>query len=449
MTLRRSMTFVDGAALIVGTTIGSGIFASPGKVLGGVGSVGLALTVWVVAGLLSLAGALCYAELGAALPVSGGEYAYLSRGLGRPLGFMFTWTNFFVLKCGSQAIISIVFARYFGSVLLGLDPRTPNLDSDPRLKALAIGTILLLTAVNCLGVRWGSFVQVLFTGLKLTALTGIIILGLSALFTGGADHFSNAFVPFVAPKDDFNLISAFGLAMISALWAYDGWNNLNYVTEELQEPERNLPRAIISGILGIMTVYILANVAYLAVLTPQEVVASKAVATEFAIRILGPVGGVLIPLAVAISTFGSTNGSLLSGARVFYAAARDGQFPRMLSQLNPAGVPTVALVIQGVWASVLVIPGNFGTLVDYFGFAAWAFYGLAAIAIIRLRQLEPDLPRPYRVWPYPLVPLLFLGVAGFLTVNLLLEAPMQSFAALGFMLLALPVYFLFFKNAAV
>ncbi|WP_287128863.1 amino acid permease [Candidatus Cyanaurora vandensis] len=446
MTLRRSMTFIDGAALIVGTTIGSGIFASPGKVLGSVGSVGLAMLVWVVAGLLSLAGALCYAELGAALPVSGGEYVYLRKGLDRSLGFMFTWTNFFVLKSGSQAIISIVFARYLGSVLLGLDPRTPNLDSDWRLKAIAITTLLVLTLINCLGVRWGALVQVIFTGLKLLALTGIIILGLGALVTTGGAGFNDPFTPFAVPPADFNLVSAFGLAMISALWAYDGWNNLNYVTEELQAPEKNLPRAIISGILGVMAVYILANLAYLAVLSPQQIVTSGAVATEFAVRVLGPVGGVLIPLAVAVSTFGSTNGSLLSGARVLYASARDGQFPGFLNRLSPQGVPVLALLVQGVWAAALVIPGNFGTLVDYFGFAAWAFYGLAAIALMRLRQVAPDLPRPYQVWPYPLIPLVFLGVSGFLVVNLLLESPLQSGLALGFMLLALPVYWLFFNR---
>ncbi len=443
------MTFIDGAALIVGTTIGSGIFASPGKVLDRVDSVGLALLVWVVAGVLSLAGALCYAELGSALPVSGGEYAYLSKTLGRPMGFMFTWTNFFVMKTGSQAIISIVFARYFGSVLLGLDLNTPNLDNDWRLKLLAIGAIALLTTINCIGVRWGAFVQVLFTGLKLAALIGIIALGFGVLFhPSGAAHFENAFVPF-SGKDlgSSGLIGAFGVAMISALWAYDGWNNLNYVSEELKEPERNLPRAIIFGILGIMTVYILANVAYLAVLTPQEIVASKAVATELALRTLGPIGFVLIPLAVAASTFGSTNGSLLSGSRVFYAAARDGQFPRFLARLNPkTGVPTMALIVQGTWASILIIPGNFGTLVDYFGFAAWLIYGLAAIALMILRRQAPDLPRPYKVWPYPLIPVIFLTVSAFLVINLLLESPLQSFVALGFSLLALPVYYLFFRQ---
>lgn len=439
--LRRSMSFIDGAALIVGTIIGSGIFASPGRVLQQVGSVGMALTVWVVAGVLSLAGALCYAELGAALPVAGGEYAYLSKTLGRATGFIFTWAQFFVMKTGSLAIISIVFARYFGSVLLEIDPRTPGIDADPRLKALAIGAILLLTVVNCFGVRWGALVQVIFTALKLLAIAGVIVLGFGAFGRGGAASFATPFVGSVGS------MGAFGAAMISSLWAYDGWNNLNYVTEELRDPERNLPRAVIFGTLGVIVVYVLVNVAYLAVLTPAEVIASNAVATELAIRVLGPVGGVLIPLAVAISTFGSTNGSLLSGARVFYATARDGQFPGFFRQVSPStGVPVAALLIQGIWASLLVLPGNFDTLVDYFGFAVWIFYGLTAIGLMVLRREEPDLPRPYRVQPYPLVPLVFIAVAGFLVINSLFTAPVQCLLALGFMLLGLPVYLLFFNQ---
>ncbi len=444
-TLRRSMSLIDGAALIVGTVIGSGIFASPGRVLNAVGSVGLALAVWVVGGVLSLAGALCYAELGAALPVSGGEYAYFRKTIGNPFGFLFIWTQFFVMKTGSQAIISLVFATYLGRVI-GIS------DGDWRLKALAIGTIIFLTAINCISVRWGSLVQVVFTGLKLLALAGIIGLGWWVLLGGHPTLASGSLGdPWHSLKPElrgFSLLSAFGSAMISALWAYDGWNNLNYVTEELQEPERNLPKAITFGLLGVMAIYLLANVAYLAVLTPAVLVASKAVATDVAVKILGPtLGLVLIPLAVAASTFGAANGSLLSGSRIFYAAARDGQLPHWLSQVSPTTqVPTTALVVQGAWACcLLALPTDFGSLVDYFGFAAWIFYALAAIAVIQLRQQAPDLPRPYRVWPYPLVPLVFLVVALFLVCNSLLAAPAQSLYALGFILLGLPVYYKFFR----
>ncbi len=439
--LRRTISLLDGAAIIVGTTIGSGIFASPGRVLAQVGSVGMALVVWVVGGLLSLAGALCYAELGAALPVAGGEYAYLSRTLGRPFGFMFTWTQFFVMKTGSQAIISIVFASYLGSVLFALDPRAAGTGDDWRIKAIAVGSIALLTAVNCIGVSLGARVQVILTGLKLVALAGIIALGMSAFASGGAIRFAE---PFAGTTGG---LSAFGLAMISCLWAYDGWNNLNYVTEELRDPERNLPRAIVFGTLGVMVVYVLANIAYLAVLTPAEMVGSRAVATDLAVRVIGPIGGILVPIAVAISTFGATNGSLITGARVFYAAARDGQFPGVFAHLSLNAVPTAALIGQGVWAAILVLPSDFGSLVDYFGFAAWLFYALAAIGLMVLRDQAPDLPRPYKVWPYPLVPLLFLAVSGYLIVNALWTTP-QAWLALGFMGLGVIVYFLFFQGGS-
>jgi len=288
-------------------------------------------------------------------------------------------------------------------------------------------------------------VQVIFTALKLVALACIALLGFGVLFTGGSSHFAAPFVPTIASPGDVNLLSAFGAAMISCLWAYDGWNNLNYVTEELREPERDLPRAIIVGTLGVMVVYVLVNIAYLAVLPPADLAASKAVATAVALRTIGPVGAVLIPLAVAISTFGSTNGSLIGGARVFYAAARDGLFPRIFARLSPNAVPVVALVVQGSWAAVLVLPGDFGTLVDYFGFAAWLFYGLAVIGLFVLRRQAPDLPRPYRVWGYPVLPLAFLGVAGFLVVNSLLASPQPSLYALAFMGVGLLVYYLFYR----
>ncbi|AGY60144.1 amino acid permease [Gloeobacter kilaueensis] len=437
--LRRSLGLIDGAAIVIGITIGSGIFASPGRVVAQVGSVGMAMAVWVVGGLLSLAGALCYAELGAALPVAGGEYAYLSRSLGRPLGFMFTWTQFFVMKTGAQAIVSIVFASYLGSILFGLDPRGAGVDGDWRIKAIAVSALVVLTAINCLGVRQGAVVQLVFTALKLVGLAGIIVLGFVGLTQGGWTHFVQPFAGSIA------LPSAFGGAMITSLWAYDGWSNLNAVGEELREPERNIPRAIILGTLGVMVVYILANIAYLAVLTPAEMASSRAAATALAVRIIGPVGGVLVPLAVAFSTFGTTNGSLITGARIFYAAARDGQFPRPFSYVSPQAVPTVALVAQGAWAVLLVLPGDFGTLVDYFGFAAWLFYALTVIGLIVLRVQAPDLPRPYRVRPYPLIPILFLLVASFLIVNALSTTP-QAWFALGFMGIGLVVYFLFFRT---
>ncbi len=435
--LRRSMSFLDGAALIIGTVIGSGIFASPGKVLREVGSPGMALVVWFVAGILSLAGALCYAELGAAMPVSGGEFAYFRKTLGRPISFLFIWTQFFVMKTGSQAILSITFATYLGSVIF--ETERSALTTDWRTKAIALITIATLTAVNCIGVRWGSTVQIVFTGLKLLALAGIIVLGFTSF--GRSPSFDDPFA-----GSTFSA-GTFGIAMIACLWAYDGWNNLNYVTEELKDPERNLPRAILFGLVGIMAVYILTNVAYLAVLTPEQIVGSKAVAKDLAIAILGPIGGILIPLGVAASTFGATNGSLLSGSRAFYAAARDGQLPRPLAQLDPrTGVPVIALAAQGVWAAVLVIPGDFETLVDYFGFAAWVFYFMAAVALMILRKQAPELPRPYKVWPYPLVPLVFMAVAGFLVINALINSFIPSAAALGFILLGWPVYALVVKK---
>jgi L-type amino acid transporter 9 len=439
--LARTLTYVDGAALIVGIVIGSGIFASPGRVLEQVGSVGMALVVWTAAGLLSLAGALCYAELGTALPVSGGEYAYLSRGLGPSAGFVFTWTQFFVLKTGSLAIKSIVFASYLGGAIFGSGAGTG--DDDPRRKAMAIALILGLTAINCIGVRWGALIQRLFTALKLAALAGICALGFSTLLTqdGAGAAFARPFAGSVGS------VSAFGIAMIAAMWAYEGWNNLNYVTEELHRPERNLPRAIWVGSIGVLVVYLLVNLAYLVALDPAELVASRAVASDLAIRVLGPAGGLLVALAVAISTFGSTNGTVLSGARIYHAAARDGRFPAGFRHVHPAAhTPVVSLLAQGLWACVLVIPGDFGSLVNYFSFAVWIFYALTVVALLRLRRRLPG-PHILRGWLYWPVPLAFLTTAVFLTLSTLAAAPQQSLAAGGFMLLGVLVYHLRFRLA--
>jgi L-type amino acid transporter 9 len=448
--LRRSLSLFEGVALVLGTVIGSGIFASPGKVLDAAGSVGLSLIVWIVGGLLSLAGALCYAELGTALPLAGGEYAYLSKSLGRPCSFVFTWTQFFVMKTTTQAIISIIFANYLGRVLFG-----PSMEeNDWRLKVIAISAIVLITTINCISIRWGSLVQVSCTVLKIAALIGITILGLASLVGFTSVDSSGSFVaPFTSLKPDLvgsNIINGFGLSMISALWAYEGWNHLNYVSEELKNPERDLPRAIVVGLVGVIIIYIFVNVAYLAVLSPQEVIASQAVATDFAVKVIGrDLGLILIPLAVAISTFGATNGFMLTSSRIFYAAARDGQFPSFLNQINPTtGVPTRALITQGVWACILLaLPATgFSTLLSFYGFAAWVFYGLAAISVIILRWKYPDLERPYKVWLYPYVPIIFFAVSCFLILNSIITTPSQSFYSLISILSGIPVYYLFFRR---
>lgn len=450
--LRRSLSFIEGVSLVLGTVIGSGIFASPGKVLDAAGSVGLSLVVWIVGGLLSLAGALCYAELGTALPVAGGEYAYFRTTLGRPCSFVFTWTQFFVMKTTTQAIISIIFASYLGRVFFGSNVA----EEDWRLKVIAIGAIILTSTINCMGVQWGSLVQVSCTVLKVATLIGIIILGIgSFLGLTGIDESKSFAAPFANLKPDLvgmKLFNSFGISMIAALWAYEGWNHLNYVSEELKNPRRDLPRAIVVGLLGVIAIYLLVNVAYLAVLTPQEVIESQAVATDLAVKVIGGnIGFILIPLAVAISAFGAINGFVLTSSRIFYAAARDGQFPRFLNQIDSnTGVPKRALIAQGAWACILLaLPATgFSTLLSFYGFAAWIFYGLAAVSVILLRRQSPDLDRPYKIWFYPFVPIVFLVVSCFLVVNSLITTPIQSFSSLISILSGLPVYYLFFSKTS-
>lgn len=446
--LKKSLRLVDAVALVIGTVIGSGIFASPNRVMVQMGSIGLSLSVWLVAGLLSLAGALCYAELGAMLPKAGGDYEYLKQGLGRIWGFLFCWSQFLVMKTGSIAIIAFICGKYLCTALFGIDPTT---DSDPRIKLVAIGTIILLTLINYFGIRWGALLQNVFTAIKLAALGAIIIFGLMNINQFFV-YWNQPLPPDVYAKTGVaqtGIVSAFGLAMIKALWAYDGWNNLSFVAEETKNPERDIPRALIFGVLGVTAVYLLVNVAYHAILPPEQLaVKSGAVAYTTGLKILGPLGGIILALAVAASTFGATNGSLLCGSRIYFAAARDHLFFSKLAEIDPkSGVPRVALILQSAWACLLLIPGNFDTLVDYFGFAAFIFYGLCVYGLMRLRTLYPDLPRPYKVQPYPLVPIVFMAGSAFLVVNTFIGEFTSSLYSLGFILLGLPVFYFLFRTA--
>lgn len=433
--LHRSLSALDGAALVSGTMIGSGIFVTPALVLRHAGSPGWALAIWVLAGLLSLGGALCYAELGAALPSSGGEYVYFGAGLGRGAAFVFAWTQLVVLKPTTLALSSIVFARFFSAGLLGVSPAARDLDGRPQLKAAALAALALLTVVHALGVRSGARVQRWLTALKLLVLGAMVVAGLSiGLGQPLAPPAARTMLPAAVSHSS-------ALALIAALWTFSGWNTLNCVAEELQAPGRNLPRAVAVAVAGVTVVYLLVNIAYLVVLGPSEMSGSEVVALTYSRRVFGPMGAQVVPLAVALSALGSTSGSVLSGSRVTFAAARDRVLPRSLAGLQPrTGAPIRALIFQAALASGMVLVGSFESLLDYFAFAGWLFFGLAAVSLMRLRRSRPDLTRPYRVRPYPLLPLAFAAACAALLGVTLWSAPRHALLALGCMAAALPVH---------
>lgn len=456
----RALGPLQGVTLVVGTVIGSGIFAVPQQIAERLGGYGLTaiIAVWIFCGLLSLAGALSYAELGAMLPRAGGQYVYLSAAYGPVWGFLYGWMEFWVARAGSVAALAVVFARYFDRLVhfggwMARDlsgPAEPLFDfigahAEPFL---AITIIAILSCVNTLGVRWGGAVQVTFTTLKVAALVGIVLLG----FCSPAANFQNWSWPAHGP-DGMNFIRLFGLAMVASLWAYDGWANGTTVAEEMRDPQRTIPLSLLVGTLIIMVIYLSANLAYHSLLTVTQIQGTKTVAADAAKRALGPVGAGLISAAAMISTFGATNGTLLSGPRIFFAMARDRLFFHGMGTLHARyGTPHAAIVAQAAWSVLLIIAAAFlhdyhrtadplyDTLFTYVIFASWLFYGMTAAALFVLRARRPDLPRPYKAWGYPVVPAFFVLVAiGFLA-NTLVEKPAEAGYGLLITALGLPAY---------
>lgn len=426
-TLGHDLTRLDAVMILVGSVIGSGIFLVPSEIARATGSVGLMLAVWVIAGILSLFGALAYAELGSMIPHAGGQYAYLREAYGKLPAFLFGWTEFMVIKAGSIAAVAVAFAMYLGYFL--------PLDS-AGIKIVAIACIVLLSAVNYLGVKAGAAVQNIFTFAKVAALVALVLLAFVL-----ADPGKSSFQPFWPEMFSGELLGSFGVAMVAALWAYDGWNNVTYVAAEVQSPQRNIPLALFIGMGMVLAVYTLTTLAYSYVLPLPVMAGSALVAADTASAVLGSAGAGLIAAAVMISTFGTVNGMILSGSRITYAMARDKVFFQKLGEVHPRfRTPYISVLAQGIWAALLTLTGTFEQLITYVIFAAWIFYALTAAAVPVLRKKWPDTPRGYRTWGYPWVPGIFIAVSLWLVVNTLVEAPRDSLMGVVIILLGLPVY---------
>ncbi|XP_066290274.1 b(0,+)-type amino acid transporter 1-like isoform X1 [Branchiostoma lanceolatum] len=388
MQLKKRVGLFSGVALIVGTMIGSGIFVSPKGVLREVGGVGPSLLVWTGCGVISMMGALTYAELGTMITESGGEYAYLFKAFGPIPAFLFQWTNVILLKPSSLSAIALSFAIYVGQ------PFYPAcVVPDAVVKFLAAVCIVLVTALNCISVKVAARIQVFFTAIKVLALGVIIGVGIYSLAIGNT--------LWLTPDKAFQTghtitISDVGLAFYQGLWAYDGWNNLNFVTEEIENPVRNLPLAIMISIPLVTLLYVLANVAYFSVMTPSELLASGAVAVTLGNRFLGVMSWV-VPFAVVCSTFGACNGSCFAASRLCYTAARKGHMVEILSMIHVKLLtPSPALIFNSLIALIMIIPNDFDAIINYFSFAAWMFYGATCMAHIVMRFTQPDAERPIR-----------------------------------------------------
>ncbi|KRG00388.1 uncharacterized protein Dwil_GK18491, isoform B [Drosophila willistoni] len=431
--LERRLGLFSGVALIVGTMIGSGIFVSPSGLLVRTGSVGVSFIIWLACGLLSLLGALAYAELGTMNTSSGAEWAYFMDAYGPAPAFLFSWVSTLVLKPSQMAIICLSFAQYaVEAFMTECDP--------PRgvVKMVALVAIVMILFVNCYSVNAGMAVQNVFTAAKLVAVLIVICGGAWKLLQGNTDHLSNAF------SGPLPNVGSIATAFYTGLWAYDGWNNLNYVTEEIKNPSKNLPRSIIIGIPLVTLCYALINISYLAAMSPQEMIESDAVAVTFGNRILGALAW-LMPLSVTISTFGSANGTLFAAGRLCFAASREGHLLDILSYVHVRRLtPAPGLIFHSLIASAMVLHGTIDSLIDFFSFTAWIFYGGAMLALIVMRYTKPNYPRPYKV-PI-IIPVVVLVISIYLVAAPIFETPrIEYLYALIFIFAGLIFYVPFVK----
>jgi len=439
--LRRDLGLATALAIVIGTVIGSGIFRVPQAMINSVGSVHLVFLVWIVGGALSLAGALTYAELAAAMPGAGGEYVYLTAAYGPLWGFLYSWTQMWVAKSGSIATLATAFFEYtayfipeFEKVWFTVGPFSVKYG-----QVFAMVLILLLGLINFFGVKVGGDVQVVVTAVKVGLIAFVILAGLFY------SHPAASATPIPAPP----LATGFITALVAALWAYDGWNNVGMVASEVSNPRRNLPLALIGGTAAVIAIYMLANWAYFRVLTPSEVGAHKLVAAEMMQRVQGHAGAAAVSIAAMISIFAALNGSILTGARVPYAAARDGLFFRSAAYVHPAfRTPGVAILMLTAWSSVLVLSGKYDELFTLVIFASWILYAMATAAVFVLRRKRPDLPRAYKTLGYPVVPFLFLTGAAILEVSTLVHQPRESISGIVLILLGLPFYLYWRRTSA-
>jgi basic amino acid/polyamine antiporter, APA family len=441
-------------ALVVGTMIGTGIFLKPAEMARDGRVVSVVFAAWIVGGILSLFGALSYAELGAMIPEAGGEYAYLRRGFGPVWGFLFGWMHSIVGRPSSLSSIAAGLMRFVSFLIPGVAaPIFTTHIAIPGLAAwikpydfvftwaqpLAVLWIAAITGVNYLGVRLGGAVQIFLTTIKLISV--FLVIGVA--FFAPAKSLQGSFAPFwpEAGASSGAIFGAFLAALAAALWAYDGWEDLNLVGSEVAEPQRNFPRALVGGVSFVAVVYIVFSIACMKVLPFSSIAGSQHIASDVVQQVRGGGAAFWITVAMAISALGSMNASVLSGARVPYAMARDGIFFRIADGIHAKyRTPARALLFQGVLASLMALTGTFEELTALFIFAGWIFYGLAVVALFRMRRKEPDTPRPYRCWGYPWVPGLFVAGALALTVNIWLDRPGRSSVGLLLILVGLPFY---------
>jgi basic amino acid/polyamine antiporter, APA family len=478
----RELGLLDSTMIVAGSMIGSGIFIVPAEIARQVGSAGWLIGVWVVTGLLTIAAALAYGELASMMPHAGGQYLYLREAYSPLWGFLYGWTLFLVIQSGTIAAVAVAFARYLGVLVPWISPTSwiippINLSKTYAIslstqQLVAIGMLVALTWLNTRGVRTGKLIQNTFTSAKTLSLLALIVLGIVVGRNAGAIA-ANFGAHFWAPRNvvtiqpeipgipavsaaagAFGLLIAFCVAQVGSLFSADAWNNITFTAGEVKNPKKNVPLSLALGVGGVIVLYVLANVAYLCVLSLEQIQGAPddKVATAALASMWGPIAATIMAVAIVISTFGCNNGLILAGARVYYAMAKDRLFFKATGRLNKARVPAAGLVLQCIWACFLVLPrtrlpnGQYGNLysnlLNYVVFAVLIFYVLTIAGVIVLRQKRPEAERPYRAFGYPVVPVAYMAVATMILVVLLLYLTSTTWPGLLIVLTGIPVYLL-------
>lgn len=455
--LIRALNLKEGIAIHMGAIIGSGIFIVPATIAGRLHTMGPIMLVWILAGMLTLFGALSVAELSSIIPEAGGPYHFLKSGFGRIWGFMFSWNDYFINKGGSAAALAVAFVTYVGYFVPALSPEHAPLFSHTWvlfghsftfaigwLQITAMGAIAVVTLVNILGVMFSGWVMNIFTSAK---VIGLIVLILAAFLSAKGNTMNMR--PWWPEQWTASMLPAFGLAMVSALWAYDGWIHVTLTAGEIKNPQRNVPLALLIGTIAIIALYLTANLAFAYIIPIDKMPGSPRIAADVARCVMGPFGAGLIVVAIMCSTFGTCNGEFLAGPRSLYAAGKDGAFAASFAKVHPKfHTPYVSIIVLSVWSMLLTLSGTFEQITAYVVFGSWWFYALTALSVIALRKKMPNAPRPFKAWGYPYLTLLFVIIAAWFLYNTIMTDGRNAVIGITLILISLPFYFFWTRPSA-
>jgi APA family basic amino acid/polyamine antiporter len=447
--MNKKLGLLDCVMLIMGSMIGSGIFIVPAAMSRDLQSPLMLLFAWIVTAIITVMAALSYGELSAMMPKAGGQYVYLQRAYNKLFGFLYGWTLFAVIQTGTIAAVAVAFAKFSGVLFPVISDQVILLNLGfiqiQSQQMLALAVIWLLTLFNFLPVKNGAWLQNIFTLTKIGAIVFLVIAGLYHLYLHGAQQTS---LSFSANANGFSYWGLFCAAMVGSIFSADAWNNITFTGGEIEAPQRNLPLSLLIGTLSVSALYVFINWIYIGVLPFNAIqhAPSDRVGTLLLQTVLGEVGMYVMAAFIMISTFGCINGITLSGARVYYAMALDGLFFKRAATKNNNDSPQAALIMQAIWTSILTLSGSYGDLLDYVVFAVLLFYILTVAGVFILRQKEPDALRPYQVWGYPVLPALYIVIAIFICISLLIYKPVFTYPGLAIVLAGIPIYYLIRKK---